>query len=269
MSEHGQISSMPEEQYRAADGLNFSNLKILMQRSPAHLYAAMHGPKEEATPAMRLGSLTHTAILQPELASFVVRPEGMTFTTKEGKAWRDAQTQTIITTDEGAAIESMKQSVMSHPMAKRLLAKGSAEQSLFGRDASGLMRKGRLDFIPQGSNAIVDLKTCIDASPDEFAKQVGNLGYLFQAYYYLKLAKLCGLERQTFFFIAVEKSAPYAVAIYQVPDDYIRAAGLLVEAAVQTYRNCVEANKWPGYGDTHKDLILPAWAEKQLPLQAA
>lgn len=257
---------MPADQYREADGLSFSMLKILSQKSPAHLRAYIHGEKKPATDAMRMGSLTHSFILEPETAKgFVVRPEGMKFTTKEGQAWKQAhEAMTIISQDDLKALKGMAEAVHSHPIAKRMLCGGEAEQSLFSRDSSGLMRKGRLDYLQTKGNVVVDLKTCSDASPLEFGKNVANYFYLGQAYYYLKLCQLCGLEKDTFAFIAVEKEAPYAVAVYQPPDDWLEAAGKIVEADVQRYRNCLESGEWPAYGNEILPLELPSYHEKLL-----
>ena len=264
MSEHS-IVTMTADQYRAADGLNFSSLKILSDRSPAHFRAYMSGQSErETTPAMRFGSLVHSCILEPDKADYVVRPEGMVFTTKEGKGWRDSQTKEIVTATEEKTIKSMRDSVYSHPMASRLLCGGRAEQSLFARDSKGVMRKGRLDYLTDSGNVVIDLKTCEDASPDGFGKNVANYSYVKQAYWYLKLAKLCGLKKDAFIFIAVEKTAPYAVACYQVPDDLLEGAGTIIEADVQKFINCRMSNEWPAYGDGIQTLILPSWAEKQL-----
>lgn len=270
MSDQSIIKTMPAEQYHAADGLSFSMLKILSAQSPMHLKCYMDGEKPEPTPAMRFGSLTHSFILENESCEFAVRPEGMTFTTKEGKAWRDAQDKPIITADEFEDLKRMAKAVHAHPIAKRLLSGGKSEQSLFARDSKGTMRKCRVDYLPTSGNVIVDLKTCGDASPLEFGKNVANLNYLGQAYYYLKLCKLCGLDKSAFAFIAVEKTPPYAVAVYQPPDEWIEAAGRIVEADVQRFRNCVESNQWPAYGTEILPMQLPQWAEKQLQqIQAA
>lgn len=270
MSDQSIIKTMPAEQYHAADGLSFSMLKILSAQSPMHLKCYMDGEKLEPTEAMTFGSLTHTFILEPDAFKYSLRPDGMDYRSKAGKEWRDSQKDPILTGDELKSLKGMAKAVHAHPIAKRLLSGGKSEQSLFARDSKGTMRKCRVDYLPTSGNVIVDLKTCGDASPLEFGKNVANLSYLGQAYYYLKLCKMCGLDKSAFAFIAVEKTPPYAVAVYQPPDEWIEAAGRIVEADVQRFRNCVESNNWPAYGNEILPMQLPQWAEKQLQqIQAA
>jgi hypothetical protein len=159
------ILSLPEAQYRAAEGISKSSLDwIAPPRTPAHYRAKVDGLiPDEQTPAMRLGSMIHRAILEPETVSgaWVVRPEGMVFTTKEGKEWKASQTLPIITADEAATIVGMRDSVHAHPAVKRVLANARTEVSLFANGEDGVLRKARIDALPESGNVLVDIKSLV------------------------------------------------------------------------------------------------------------
>jgi hypothetical protein len=72
------ILSLPEGQYRAAEGISKSSLDwIAPPRTPAHYKAKCDGLiKDEQTPAMRLGSMIHRAILEWDSLDYVVKPAG-------------------------------------------------------------------------------------------------------------------------------------------------------------------------------------------------
>ena len=80
---------MNNEQYHAdTSAISASGLKLFM-RSPAHYYAAYLDPnrvERQPTPAMRLGTATHCAILEPTRfnAEYAVIPESIDRRTKEG-----------------------------------------------------------------------------------------------------------------------------------------------------------------------------------------
>lgn len=264
------IHSLSGEQYFAADGLSRSMLDTLITESPLHFYAA-HISKTEAkeeTDAMRLGSLTHRCILEPDTmaGAFHVRPAGMKFTTKDGMAWRDEHSdRPILTACEAGAVTGMRDAVWAHKAARRFLQGARTEQCLFALDGKGTLRKARVDIIPSGGNAMPDLKTCASADYDEMTKAVERLGYYRQAAFTLALCKFLQLEFEHWMLICVESASPHDVVVYPIDELAIRVGHNEVEGAIQTYRNCLETGKWPGRCDGIADaLTLPAWRQREM-----
>jgi hypothetical protein len=263
------ISSISAEIYHASDAVSNSRLKwIAHPKTPAH-YKAKWIDKlipDEESDALRIGSLTHRSILEPETmeGSFHVRPEGLTFSTKEGKAWRDShQDRPILSAEESIAIRSMRESVWAHPVASRILKHSDCERSAFAED-KGLLLKSRFDALPRGVEFIADLKTCIAADLDSVQKTISQYGLFRQAAFYLKLAELLGMDRSDFVFIFVEKTPPYAVAVYQLDEIALNAGRMVVEADLQRLRLCMERNEWPGYSNEVEQAGLPEWQVRQL-----
>lgn len=266
MSDHvGIVSDLSHEQYIAASGVSSSMLKILREKSPLHLRAALDFP-EPPTDAQRIGSITHRALLLPDTFkdAFHVKPDDLSFTTKEGKAWRlEHADRPLITAQEQRDIAGMIQAVQRHPMAKRLMASATYEQSIFVTDSHGTTRKLRPDILPRGGNLLPDLKTCESAQRSDFEKVIGKYGYWLQGAYYLDGCRLAGMEFENFVLIAVEKNYPYAVATYNIDPIVIDYGRRINNAALETYRQCVESGLWPGYEENISYIGLPPWLQKE------
>jgi hypothetical protein len=264
------IYSVPAERYHAANGCSKTMLDFLANQTPAHLQAYLMGVSKEETPAMRFGAIVHRALLEPDTYrdGFHVKPEKMRFTTKEGVAWQEEHNERpIITQSESDAIDAMVSSVHCHPFAKRLLAGGTPEQSIFVEDHEGTLRKSRLDSLTKG-NVIPDLKTTESAALDQFERNVSRYRYHVQAAYYIDNCALAGIEKENFFFICVEKSPPYLVRCLLMNHDVIEFGRSLYKRDIQVYRNCLESGQWPGWGSSYDEVALPPWELKQAMMAA-
>ena len=69
-----------------------------------------------------------------------------------------------------------------------------------------------------------------------------------------------GLFIPDFTFIAVEKTYPYAVAIYQLDAQALERGRELYRRDLAIYKHCLEMDDWPGYPEEVQVLSLPAWA---------
>ena len=261
------IHSIPAERYFAAAGVSKSDLDIIADKTPAHLKAKRDGLEiEKETPAMQFGTVLHRCLLEPDTfeTGFHVRPEGMRFTTKDGIAWQEKhRDKPILTESESAQIYSMVNAVHTHPFAKRLLSGGISEQSIFVIDQNDTLRKSRLDMLTQG-NVIPDIKTCETASLENFERMISRYRYHVQAAYYIDNCKLAGIEKSAFFFVAVEKSPPYAVRCLQLDDTSISIGRTLYQRDLQIYRNCVESGEWPAWETGYTTASLPEWELRRM-----
>lgn len=270
MSEHitQGVHDMPAEQYFASDAVSNSDLKwITPPYTPAHFRAYKDGQIErEETEAMRIGTLTHRCILEPEKmkGSFVVKPAGMNFTTKEGRAWRDAQTQTIIAQDHADMIARMADAVWKHPQARTLITGSERERSLFVREDS-LWLRSRVDCLTNHrSNIIADLKTCELDDLASVETAIYKYGYYRQAAFYLRVAQALGLGKEKFVFIFVEKTPPHCVALYALTDEALEAGNMEVDASLTLLKHCMAEDHWPGREPGINEASLPNWALKEL-----
>lgn len=256
--------NLSAENYHKSDGISKSGLDQF-RKSPAHYKHWLTAEREE-TPAMRIGTLTHMSVFQPELyADRVVIAPIVDRRTKEGKSiWEQFKIENegkdIITHDEASQIHAMTQSVRQHPVVKKLLNTGAAEVSLFAK-IDGILMKGRLDYVT--NETILDLKTTEDATPAGFARSVANYRYHVQAAHYLALGKELGMNLTRFLFIAVEKEAPYAVAVYELDTADLMMAEAERQKQIAMLGNCIAFDSWPSYPSEIKTLSLPKWATSQ------
>lgn len=264
------LQSLPAAEYHSNPAIGHSSL-VRIIRSPAHYREyATHPP--EPTAAMQLGTAFHTALLEWELFRkiFVVAPK-FDRRTKEGKAkalaWETENTGKItLTPDQMEAIGKMVLSVREHKGARRLLGYGLVETSAFWLDErTGIECKMRPDFLTTEGKTItgmVDVKTCVDASADGFSKAIVTQGYDVQAAFYQDGMKTLSGKTVPFYFIAIEKEAPYALAVYQASKAMLGIGREKYRAALGLLTWCRRNNFWPSYqpGGEIETIDLPRWA---------
>lgn len=271
----GLYPDMPANDYHAVPAMSAGGLKR-MRQSPAHFYGKQLDPNRptdsEPTPAMRAGTLFHVALFEPgELAArYVVKPDGMSFASKEGKAWREAQPAGIEITDADALAKAKTQArnVRANADIAALMSDGMAEASAFWIDEqTGELCKCRPDWTsPAGDGVVlVDGKSCPDASPDGFGRTAWNLGYLHTAAWYIDgYEAATGRKVHGYVFAAVEHEWPHVAAAYMVPDDLLEKARAENRRTLNLYAECKRTGNWPGYSPAISLITLPAWAQRQL-----
>lgn len=259
------IHSLPFEDYLRSAAISRSDLDVIHHFTPAHYRAHKDGLRERnETEALRFGTLLHRALLEPDtMDSVVAKPEGMNFATRAGKDWRAEQDgKCIISFEEHVTMREMVKSLWSHPIAKRILSNADTERSLFVED-NGLMLKSRVDILPKAGNALYDVKTILDASEREFSKAIADHDWHRQGAFYLRVAEKLGLKFDAFVFIAVEKSPPYAVAIWQLDDFALDYGRKTIARDLQLVRNCEDSGEWPAYPAKIQAIMLPPWMQRE------
>lgn len=255
----------PIESYLEADALSASALKHML-RSPQHFVHYRETPQDEPTKAMRFGTIAHCAIIEPRrfLDNFIVRPkfDRRTKIGKEGAEEFDASIgpdAIVLEQDDADHIVGMINSVKCHPAASKLLQGGIPEQSIYF-DILGVSAKTRPDYINVDQKAVIDLKTCMDASYKEFQRQVTDYEYSIQAAMQADgCEQVLGWKDHIHVWIAIEKTPPYAVAVYASDDTVLGMGRQDYNRAVGRYKACMENSRWPGYGDDVMGMALPPW----------
>jgi exodeoxyribonuclease VIII len=263
----------PAEEYHSDYSTISKHGLDLIHKAPAiYRHKWLTGHTEPRSEALRWGSLVHLAVLEPHLlnSECIVAPAGLKKTTKEGKAEYAALAATgreVVTMDEMVELAEIARAVHAHPAAAALLAGDiEIENSLYWTDPdTGIALRARPDVI-RCDGIIVDLKTCVDASPREFARSASNYRYHVQSAVYLDGARANEIPAEQFAFIAVEKSAPFLVAVYVADAQFVSIGSDAYRRDLHTFKRCLETDQWPGYPDTVQPLSLPAWATRNLEL---
>jgi len=252
----GIYSGISNADYHRDPALGSTSLKTLATRTPAHYQHDKTHPK--FSDAFTLGTAAHSLILEGDASGILVveADNWLTKSAKEHKARALAEGKQPLLAKEWDRVLDMRDAVMAHPVARDLLTGHKAEESVFW-DEDGLTLKCRPDAWKPG--LLVDLKTTINADPNEFGKTAHNFGYHQSAAHYIDGVKAATGEELPFHFVLVEKTAPYFVSVVELDIEAVNIGRQLNDRAKRIYRECVETNIWPGY--TGSELIsLPMWA---------
>lgn len=260
-------SRVPVEEYRNLRGMNITRLKEL-RRSPKHYLHALAHPKE--TNALRLGTASHVAVLEPERfgREFAIWSRRSANTgnlcPRNGKYWDAFQAEhlgrSIITIDEAEQSLAIQAAVRADPVAAKYLVVGDPEVTLQWT-LRGRQCKGRVDWLTfiEGEPYLVGLKTARDCRHYIFASAAAKLGYHLQWAYYHDGYDFIADRRPHVIEIVVESTAPYAVAVYVIPDDIIQQGRDEYMVLLDQLAECEAADEWPGPAIGEQILTLPSW----------
>jgi len=291
--------NIPAEQYFSARGVSVSMLKHL--NPPARFPVAM-AEKVEPTPYMRMGTLVHAAILEPDkpLPAITVQPETYpapathadvkagkieagsplkwSNNAKWCKGWYAAQKQAgqdVMSADEFEVLKGCVKALSDDKLVFDSLCCGEGEVSFLapltlpsGREA---LRRGRIDWVRPP--VIYDIKVVQEGmgAREAFEKLAFERRYHVQAAYYIDgWNEVCelGEEVEAFVFFVVEREAPYLVSRFEMPFncELAEVGRTQYIADLETFMDCNESGVWPGYPPGFQPLGLPAWAKRKLNL---
>jgi exodeoxyribonuclease VIII len=265
-----------EENYFELPGLSASDIKELW-RSPAHYKESKLHPSK-ATPAMELGTAIHAAILEP--SSFINKYVAMDDTdicaeiggakpkaTKKYKEWKseyikENKGKNIIEISIFDQILELATVVRKHSIAGNLLSElGETELPIqWIHRETGTAMKAKPDFVTE-SGKIIDIKTCEDARPTAFQRNIWTYLYHFQAAVYQEAIAYKTGEIYPFIFIAIEKTPPHGIMVYQLDETAIELARSEVVLCIKQYEICKQKDIWPAYTLAMREILLPNWAQ--------
>jgi exodeoxyribonuclease VIII len=238
---------MPD--YNLLPGVRSSDLKLMLTSPLAYQYHLVNGREE--TPAMRLGTATHCAILEPErfAETYRVRSKG------------NRVLPGTLSADEYERLMAMQRAMMNHELARQYLNSIVAVEEPFQwvDEETGIELKCKPDcrFV---DNGLGDVKTTKSADPRMFASDAAKYGYAFSAAMYWDGMTANGLEPSEFVLFAVESVPPHDVVIYRLDDDVLDLGRELYRTCLTRLAKCRESGRYPGRCETKMDLVLPQWA---------
>ena len=256
---------MSEAAYTDIDALRASEVKSAARSTLAHLAHSMRQPRED-TDAFRAGRALHCAVLRPAdfVAEFITAPK-CDRRTKDGKAMYDAVLagaggRDVLDEVTSRVNDGMAVSIAEHPSAAAALAMCSIREQVFLGEIAGVPAKCRVDALSTDGTILVDVKTSMSASPRAFARSCVEYGYALQFAFYRAILRQNGYAVDDCMIVAVEKSSPYLVACYRLPEETLDRAHAVVVRVVGEIERARETGVWPGYSDGVVDINLPPWA---------
>jgi hypothetical protein len=244
------------------------------------------------TDALTDGRFLHMATLEPERFERdyfgIVEPEWghlratKTTSKEEAKAnkmrreeWRASTPHWNSPNNLGekhAWYKAISDRVHRHPVARDILCQGEAEKEfrreIETKNGDKITCKCRFDWIDENGAEFecpitgerrprviaADLKFVREdyAHPDKFWWMIRDHRYHVQQAFYSKIKPV-----DHWFFIVVEKTVPYDMAIYTLPVHLVIEGDLEVEEDLQLYADCKRENKWPGYPVKWHEIMDP------------
>lgn len=261
----------PEVYHERVTGLVSKSALDLVDRSLGHYKAWLDGAERPLTDSLVFGSALHVALLEPErfLREYVVAPDFGDCRFKENKARRDAWRaanagRQLLDAADAQAITGIVTNVLAHPTAGAMIRNGMAEATLRWRDEeTGLECKARADYYVAHLNACWDVKTTVDARPDAFARSMAFYRYHVQDAFYRQGFAAIGRPLEHFVFIAVEKTPPYALALYTLRDADVALGDAAARRNMRTLLQGIEEDRYPAYPTDIQPLGLPGWYTAQ------
>tara|TARA_R100000808_G_C2099021_1_gene116741 strand:- start:45 stop:860 length:816 start_codon:yes stop_codon:yes gene_type:complete len=217
--------------------------------SPEYFRFRQDNP-QPATPAMKLGSAIHMDILQPGefLNHYAISPK-FDKRTKKGKEdfaefTKNNMFKTVISESDYELITEISLKVFKDSLVKDLLKNGEPEKIIQWNNKNyDVNCKGMLDYYRKSADMIVDLKTTQDASYNGFMRSVIKYKYHKQAAFYLD-----AVQATRFIIIAVEKTPPFSINVFELGDDMIDGGRDMYNHELEIYKYCEENDYWPGAG---------------------
>ncbi len=264
----GIYKDIPNKDYHATTAINASFLKSWILHSPFH---AKYGKNDISKLVADLGTATHSMTLQPELNLVEMSTEK----TRATKAYKEHEQRCI---EEGKVLLTQKDyemvqgmcggveaedgeivgGLMNDPHCKKLLTEKDrvCEASIFVEDpGTSQLLKARPDIYSEKLGMMGDVKTCQDASPRKFGREIFMRGYHLQAAHYLLCAQEHGLEIKNWGFLAVSKTWPYPAHFHMLDDYVLDYSKQIVQAAYRDIKEAAEhgiyETRWPSFS-THE-----------------
>jgi len=277
--EPGIYEKVPDEEYRSWYALSYSMIKPLL-RSPMHLKRYLELSNEQTT-SMLLGSVVDCMLLEPEAfdSRYFVLPEtyidskgsekpftlhSKTCRSMVGEAADRGLTSLTCALKRNA--DEIVAAVQTHRTVWPMISGSKKQVSIVWDDTETNVRmKGRIDALAMDrpmdeDDAVIDVKTCRDASAQAFSRLMFAYNYHVQAAMYADAVENITTIRLPFHNIAIETSPPYGIGIY-TPRAETHATGRFVyRKAATIWQTHIEGETWPGYSEFPEEIQIPQWA---------
>ena len=235
------------------------------------------GYREKETNAKKYGSIIDCYILDRYRFSdkYAAAPKGY-FNEKEGKdkpwnwnatickEWRDIQQgKIIIKIEDLVACEKALDSICKDEIINNLINHSDKQvmiTAVWQSDNLQIPLKTLIDLVPRRQSNfnqyLCDFKTCKNASPSQWSREVYRYGYHVQAAFYIDMYYAAtGEARDGFVHILQESFAPYEVGRRLLSEEFIELGRQIYQEALKKYCECWRKNIWPGYDDDSRNNI--------------
>lgn len=275
---------------RQLDEASNSGLSIIDSQSPAHYHHWIVTPDDdEASKALTFGKAFHCATLEPDVfrATYSVMPADAprdlrylreakkpSDATKQSIEWWDAWERDnagrvfLSATDYDLAVAmaaSLRALRLDFGSTRITVADliGECETEVTVRwidEETGILCKLRADLWSEELAFAADLKSCLSAAREDFARAIARHRYHQQHATYCEGFRAAGKPLRSFIFLPVEKAPPHVPAAWHIDAASESRGWDLRQRAMRKLHRCLQTNEWPGYTGTVESIAIPAYA---------
>lgn len=219
-------------------------------------YIEKSAPEGEYKPCMKLGSLAHCMLFEPDIVvdAFPIIPTEIlasngAISTKAAKAFVEeasAHNRTAVKQTEWDESKRIVDSVRK-VCGKWLEKATKVEHSIYWKDeVSGLMLKARPDWFIETAdqNIIFDLKTTNRIVPHQFSRVIEQHEYWLQETHYRQGLTAINGKPSVMYFVGIEQSWPFRCALFQLTDETRSKSFEAWRFLLAEVGNAVEKNDW-------------------------
>lgn len=249
----------------SAPSLSAGIADILCRQSPAHARTAHPrlNPNYKAKEDSRfdIGTAAHSLVLEGDDKVCVVEFDD--WKKKAAQEQRDqarANGLVPLLSKHYHAVKEMvgvaREFISQCEIAKHLVA-ADAELTCIAHTGSTWLRC-RPDLLSANRGINVHYKTCENAEPGAFCRQIPRMGYDIAAVLYEDALKRLGFK-STSYFIAQEISPPYACSLSTLDAAARDIAEGKYEYALRLWEKCMAADRWNAYPLTAAEATPSSW----------
>lgn len=255
----GRHDDVPPWDYFQWDAYGSGDVRSI-GHSPAHFRAALG----KDTAKMIAGRALHACVLEPdtEWLRYHRLPDG---TDRRHKAYKEAEQEYgrdfVLTAREYDNCLGGRDALNAHSRISKVLAEGSPEVSFAWEDETGLILKGRSDWINEKRGITIDLKQTGDAREHAFRRVADSMNYPVQGAHYTEGLSMTGPAVRHFAVVAVEVDPPHGVMFYRLSTADMMVAEEHWRALVDKLAWCVERDTWPAYPEETQVLHMGRYWE--------
>lgn len=289
---------MSNKDYRNQAGISKSDLDLI-NTSMLHYFAGRFGDARKETAAFDVGTAVHYYVLEPErfkthiLSYSDALPwiqenrdsKVKEITSKRGNVGQwleefrsiveekllaegDTDAPKMLSDSEKELICNMGKAITSTVFYRKFM-RGQKNEVSFMAEWNGMLCKCRADCWNEKAKMVADVKTVTDASPEGFQKAAAEHRYNVQAALYREIMRACGVEVNTFAFIAVEKKAPFATAVYAYDSEAMDEGLEEAKENIETYMEFMQKHfdepldENAGWGSMIRTVSLKPWQKRK------
>lgn len=255
------VESNKDYHANAADGSGDIRRMLI---SPALYFDAKNGIRGEVTAALLFGIASHLALLEPEVfaARCAIKPDGMSFVTKEGKKWReDHAGHHIVPAADAVHLHRMHARM---PDEVRAIFAACTKEVTVRTQINGVAVQARPDLWDMRDGRFYDLKSTLDAGDIERA--IYSHRYDVQLQFYKRVLQAETGRKASPALIFVEKRSPYRWRIIELDPDYQAIADEAIDEALAQIAARRKSGCWDDPAPLRDIVSPPSWLQDSIPI---